>query len=103
MTDHHDRRAELLTLHRRCLGDGLRSDLAALYAHEAAKTAAPLSTERDLVEDLIDILRDRIALYQSYLTKGVSEALTIVYINDLAVAEAELANLENQRSQAKVH
>ena len=100
MTVSHDRCAELLTLHHRCLTEGLRSDLAALCAHEMTKTGDALPTEQDFVEDLIDILRDRIALYRSYLARGVSEALTLVYINDLAVAEAELAGLEGRREAA---
>ena len=45
-----------------------------------------------------DTLRHHIALYRSYLSEGVSEALTIVYLNDIAAAEAELAELERHQA-----
>ena len=45
-----------------------------------------------------DTLRHHIALYRSYLSEGVSEALTIVYLNDIASAEAELAELERHQA-----
>jgi len=45
------------------------------------------------MENQIDALRDRIALCKSHLSRGVSEVLAIVYLNDISIAEAELAKL----------
>ena len=43
-----------------------------------------------------DMLRHRVALYRRYLAEGVSAELAIVYLREIAEAEAELAGMGGQ-------
>ncbi|MBV9824873.1 MAG: hypothetical protein JO001_04210 [Alphaproteobacteria bacterium] len=42
---------------------------------------------------LIEQLEQRIAVYRRYLSEGVDVALAVIYLHDLAGAEAALATL----------
>jgi hypothetical protein len=43
-----------------------------------------------------DMLRHRVALYRRYLAEGVCAELAIVYLREIAEAEAELAGIAGQ-------
>jgi hypothetical protein len=48
------------------------------------------------MDDRADMLRHRVALYRRYLAEGVSAELAIVYLREIAAAEAELAGIAGQ-------
>jgi hypothetical protein len=48
------------------------------------------------MDDRADMLRHRVALYRRYLAEGVSAELAIVYLREIAEAEAELAGIVGQ-------
>jgi hypothetical protein len=48
------------------------------------------------MDDHADRLRRRVALYRRYLAEGVSAELAVVYLREIAEAEAELAGMGGQ-------